>query len=228
MKTVHLALVVAAAIGALVPAARASVLCRTPTRAVVERTACRARETTIPLVDVGPGGLPGPPGPAGARGRGIASVFDAAGTLVGPVFWVRDYAESPYGPAGPSAHALIDHAAVGGTAAFGVTRNGLGAGTVYYTDAACSGTPYIVGVQLLPELQIVRDTVFFPVTPAPRVDLRSYEVADVPGASSCTTTTRGGCCLAIQLSVAAGALAAAGHTTLDALGFHAPFSAHVE
>ena len=229
MKTARLALVAAASIAALAPAARAAVLCRTPTRAVVERSACRARETPIPLVDVGPGGLAGSPGPTGARGRGAASIFDAAGTQVGPVFHVREYPQGTGGTGGPLAYALVDRAAVGGTAAFGVTRDGRGAGTVYYTDAACSGTPYIVGVQLLPELQIVQDTVFVPVTPAPRVDLRAYESADVDR-TPCTITPRGGCCVVQNnpQSVAAGILAVAERTTLQALGFQAPFSARAE
>ena len=229
MKTVRLALAVVATIGALAPAAGASVLCRTPSRAVVERDACRARETQIPLVDVGPSGVAGSPGPAGANGRGVASVFDAAGALVGPVFHQREDRDGAYGPGGPSTFVVVDHVAVGGVAALGVTRDGRGAGRVYYTDAACSGTPFIVGVQLLAELQIVRDTVFFPVTPAPVTLVRAYESADVDR-TPCAITPRGGCCVVENNphSVPAGIFAVAERTTLEALGFRAPFSARAE
>ena len=229
MKTVRLALAAVGAVVALAPAAGASVLCRTPTRAVVERSACRPREAPIPLVDVGPAGAAGSPGPAGAHGLGAASIFDAAGTLVGPVFYQREDRTIAYGPGGPSTLALVDHAAVGGAAAFGVTRDGRGAGTVYYTDAACSGTPLIVGVRLLPELQIVQDTVFFPVTPAPVTLVRSYESADVDR-TPCAITPRGGCCVVQNnpQSVAAGIFAVAERTTLETLGFRAPFSARAE
>ena len=229
MKTVRLALAAIAAVGAGVPAAEASILCRTQTRAIVERPACRTRETPIPLVDVGPAGAAGSPGPAGAHGLGAASIFDAAGTQVGPVFYHREDRTIAYGPGGPSTFALVDHPAVGGVAALGVTRDGRGAGTVYYTDAACSGTPFIVGVQLLPELQIVRDTVFFPVTPAPVTIIRAYESADVDR-TPCAITPRGGCCVVQNnpQTVPAGIFAVAERTTLEALGFRAPFSARAE
>ena len=229
MKAVRLALAVTAAVAALAPTAGASVLCRTPTRAVVERDACRPRETQIPLVDVGPSGVAGSPGPAGADGRGIASVFDASGTLVGPVFYQREDRSGAYGPGGPAAFALVDHAAVGGVAALGVTSDGRGAGRIYYTDAACSGTPLIVGVQLLPELQVVRDTVFFPVTPAPVTIVRAYESADVD-LTPCAITPRGGCCVPENNphTVPAGIFAVAERTTLETLGIQAPFAARAE
>jgi hypothetical protein len=192
----------------------------------VERAACRTREVHIPLVDVGPAGAAGSPGPAGAPGLGAASIVDAAGTLVGPVFHHREDRSGAYGAGGPSTFAVVDHSAVGGAAAFGVTRDGRGAGTVYYTDAACSGTPFIAGVQLLPELQIVQDTVFFPVTPAPVIIIRSYESADVDR-TPCAITPRGGCCVVQNnpQTVPAGIFAAAERTTLETLGFRAPFGA---
>jgi hypothetical protein len=229
MKAVRLALTVAVAVGTLAPAAGASILCRTPTRAVVQREVCRPRETQIPLVDTGPSGVEGSPGPAGANGHGAASVFDATGALVGPVFYQREDRGGAYGPGGASAFAVIDDAAVGGVAALGVTTDGRGAGRIYYTDAACSGTPFIVGVQLLPELQIVKDTVFFPVTPAPVTMVRAYESADVD-LTPCAVTPRGGCCVVENNphTVPAGIFAVAQRTTLQALGFQAPFSARAE
>jgi hypothetical protein len=229
MTTFRLALALIAVAGGLARDAGASVLCRTPSRSVAERSSCRAREKAIPLVDVGPAGLEGPAGPAGTRGRGAASIVDAAGTPVGPVFWVRP---TPAGSAGSwelTAFAVVEHEAVGGLAALGIVAQGDAAGTVLYADTACTGTPYVLPAGLLPLLQVIEDTVFLPVTPAPKVTLVAEETAD-PARTCATPTPRGGCCvvMANPQTVRAGFLAVAGRTTLGALGLRGPFSARAE
>ena len=229
MTTLRLALALIAAAGGLARDAGASVLCRTPTRSVAERAACRAREKAIPLVDVGPAGLEGPTGPAGARGRGAASIVDAAGTRVGPAFWVRP---TPAGSGGPwelTALAVVEHEAVGGLAALGIVAQGDAAGTVLYADTACAGTPYVIPAGFLPVLQVIKDTVFLPVTPAARTLVVAEETAD-PARTCASTTPRGGCCaiLANPQNVSAGFLAIAGQTTLGTLGIRGPFSARAE
>jgi hypothetical protein len=220
-------IVLALAATALAAAADASVLCRTPTRAVVERTACKARETAIPLVDVGPSGPAGEPGPAGAPGRGGASIVDAAGVVAGPLFHLdRRRALQSHDVL---ATALVDHPAIGGPAALAITRDGRGAGTVYYADAACAGTPHVVVAKLLPELQVVEDAVFLPVTPAATILARSYETASPFAPCGMEAkTSRGGCCLPIQQTIPAGTLAVAAETTLGELGLRAPFAARLD
>jgi hypothetical protein len=229
MTTVRLTLAVIAACAVPAGDAAAAILCRTPTRNVVERTACRARETSIPLVDVGPAGLQGLPGPAGARGRGAASIVDAAGTTVGPVFWTRPVPSGSPGPWELAAFAVVDHEAVGGLAALGIVAQGDAAGTVLYSDTTCTGTALVVTAGFLPILQVIKDTVFMPVTPAPTTRVVAEETAD-PARTCTTPTPRGGCCvvMANPQTVGAGFLAVAGQTTLGALGLRGPFSARAE
>ena len=225
MKTLPIALALAATASAVT--ADASLLCRTPTRAVVERAACKAREAAIPLVDVGPAGPAGDPGPAGAPGRGGVSIVDAAGVVAGPLFQLdRRRALNSYDVL---ATALVDHPAIGGPAALALTRDGRGVGSVFYTDAACAGTPHVVVAELLPQLQVVQDTIFLPVTPAGTVLVRSYETANpfTPCGME-AKTPRGGCCVATQLTIPAGTLAIAGQTTLGEIGLRAPFVARVD
>jgi hypothetical protein len=212
-------------------AADASVLCRTRARVVVERTACGPRETPISRTALGAAsGVEGPAGPAGAAGpagRQAASIVDAAATRVGPVVYLFEL-PSQAGKTTPIAFALLDHHAVGGPSAFGITVDGVGAGSVAYSEAGCTGTALVPAAGLLPMLQTVHEVVFYPTTPAPPTVLRSIETADDSG--GCTgVTPHGGCCKDYQQPQSPSrGFAVAERTTLAALGLRAPFGAHAE
>jgi len=227
---IRIALALATGILGVARPADAAVLCRTRARTVVERTACRPRETPIPraALDVeppaeGPGGAAGP---AGASGRQAASLFDAAGTRIGPVVWLFELPANA-GPSVAIAFALLDHQAVGGPAVLGIDDTGAGAGVVAYPGPGCTGTALVPGGTLLPMLQIVHDAVFYPTAAAPPTVLRSIERTDQSGGCA-TITAHGGCCVDQPGQVPVTGFATAERTTLGALGLQTPFVARAE
>jgi hypothetical protein len=194
MRTLTWIVLVGSLLGSAGPAD--AVLCKTKAGAVVLRDACRAKETTLDMSVVGPGGAPGAPGADGAVGSPPLRLIDATGRVVGPVvmlFWyVQEDADSL--PGSTLMHVLIRHDAVGGAAVLGIDYAGQPSGSVFWTGANCTGDAMALGDTFLPVVEVIGSTMFVPGMPMTAPSIGALE--QVNTSTGCTSVTpRGGCCL---------------------------------
>ena len=144
------------------PGADGAVICRKKSGVLVSREACSKREAAVDLAQVGVLGPTGPEGPGGPAGGAL--IKDANGQLVG--YWL--VMPNNLGAGDPGV--VRD---VGGTVAFirADTSGFVLSGSLYYTSADCSGTPYAVGIpgMLVPSAAVGSATAYVPTgTPTMR------------------------------------------------------------
>ncbi len=199
-------------------------LCKTKGGAVVVRDACRAREAAIDLAVAGPTGAPGAPGADGPPGSPPLRLVDAAGRLVGPAVFLQWYVQiTAEGlPGTPLTYVLVRDDSLDQPMLLGIDYAGELAGTVYWTEAGCTGDAFVPGGNFIPVVEAIGGTLFVPGGSAVTTMIAAVE--RVNAANGCTSVTpRGGCCVTSPSTVV-GALAVTPRS-LDTLGIVPPLRA---
>lgn len=191
-------------------------------KTVAARDTCRRKEKLLSLAGVGLPGAPGERGATGTAGPPLVHLVDATGADVGPVLYASFDLPLSYDYSNPVMLALLQHPPFNDGVVLGIDVAGNPTGVVRYQSNDCTGTPLIARPDLLPAVQVVVDTAFYPSQSPVTTTAVSMETSDQSRGCE-STTPRAGCCRAVASSGIE--LVAAATATLTELGIKRPLRA---